>query len=102
MEMLLTGEFVSGERAAEVGLVNYCSQNLEEDTLNMAMKVAEGSPEAMRVGKAGILRREGMGNEVERYNDASGTMVENLEGEDAREGMTAFLEKRPPKWPSNK
>ena len=69
-------------------------------TDTLTSKIARGSAEAIRVGKASIMRREGMGLE-DAYGVASGTMVENLEGDDAKEGIKAFLEKRKPVWPSN-
>jgi len=101
MEMLFTGEFVSAQRAAEIGLITRSTTSLSSCTDSLASAVARGSPEAVRVGKASIMRREGMGLE-DAYGVASATMVENLEEDDAKEGIKAFLEKRQPMWPSNK
>ncbi|MEM7466865.1 MAG: enoyl-CoA hydratase-related protein, partial [Pseudomonadota bacterium] len=58
LEMLFTGDFISAERAAEIGLINYCvpSSKLRAETRALAEKIASKSRYAIRLGKASYYR----------------------------------------------
>ena len=99
MEMLLTGEMVSAERAAEIGLVNraVAPERLRESTLEMARTIASKSAATLAIGKRAFYRQREMPLS-EAYGYASAVMVENMLARDAEEGIGAFIEKRAPRW----
>jgi enoyl-CoA hydratase/carnithine racemase len=99
MEMLLTGEPVSAEAAERAGLINRVvpSERLEEETLALARHILSFSAETIAMGKAAFYRQLPLGY-PEAYQTAQETMVCNAVTDDAREGITAFLEKRAPRW----
>ena len=99
MEMLLTGEMVTAERALQIGLIDRVTaagQELEE-ALALAVRIAEKSPYALRVGKKAFYKQQEM-SLSQAYNYTAQIMVENLLSHDAGEGICAFLEKRRPNW----
>jgi enoyl-CoA hydratase/carnithine racemase len=101
MEMLLTGEMVDAATALEFGLVNRVvpREALRETVDELAARVAAKSPVALKLGKAAVRKQAGM-SLAEAYDLTSRVMVENMLEADAEEGISAFLEKRRPNWPS--
>ncbi|HYX46553.1 MAG TPA: enoyl-CoA hydratase [Sphingomicrobium sp.] len=101
MEMLLTGEMIDAVTALEFGLVNRIvpSETLADTTNKMARVIAAKAPAAVKLGKQAVLRQTGM-DLAHAYEEASRVMVNNLLIADAVEGISAFLEKRSPKWSS--
>lgn len=99
MEMLLTGDMVSAERAAQIGLVNQVTtkENLSEASHIMAEKIASKSSLTVATGKHAFYRQREM-SLADAYIYASQVMVENMMARDASEGINAFIEKRPAKW----
>lgn len=99
MEMLLTGELVPAERAAQMGLVNRVVQPGEEReaALTLARLVASKSSYTLKVGKEAFYRQLEMGL-ADAYAYASEVMTENMMARDAEEGICAFIEKRKPTW----
>jgi enoyl-CoA hydratase/carnithine racemase len=99
MSMLLTGETVSAEQAAHVGLVNrvVAPGTEREEAINLARQIAQKSALTVRLGKEAFYRQVDMGL-GDAYRFASHAMVENMLRRDAAEGIGAFLEKRPPAW----
>ena len=99
MEMLLTGEMISAERAEAIGLVNrvVAPGHEREEALTLAKKIAAQSAFALKLGKEAFYRQLPM-SLAEAYEYTSAVMVENLLARDAEEGMNAFIDKRPPKW----
>ena len=100
MEMLLTGEPVNANDARRMGLVNRVvgPAALRNETMALAQKIA-GKPRAtVRTGKDAFYRQIEMPL-AEAYDYASRVMTENMLDAEAEEGVCAFLEKRPPKWP---
>ncbi len=99
LEMILTGEFVKANEAAAMGLVNGVAEpeELEEMVLKVASTLCQRGPVALRFAIDAVLRggdasqEEGMLIEADLFSKISET-------EDMREGMTAFLEKRPPEF----
>jgi len=99
MEMLLLGEMISAKDAAEYGLVNRELPDAEvlRAAVGLAGKIAAKSPVTVATGKAAFYAQAEMGLS-EAYDYASKVMVENMMARDAEEGISAFLEKRKPKW----
>jgi enoyl-CoA hydratase/carnithine racemase len=98
-EMLLTGEMISAERAASIGLVNrvVAPGRERQEAVKLAETIAAKSGRAIKMGKEAFYRQLGMPL-AEAYEYTIGVMVENLLAPDAEEGINAFIEKREPKW----
>lgn len=99
MEMLLTGEPISAQRARELGLINtVVAAGTERDAaLQLAQKVARKSAHTVKIGKDAFYRQADM-NLADAYRFASEVMTENMMASDAEEGIGAFIEKREPVW----
>jgi len=99
MEMLLTGEMIDAASALEFGLVNRVvpQQALTATVNEIASTIAAKSPLAVRLGKKAVRAQAGL-NLADAYDTASRAMVENMLGPDCEEGISAFFEKREPKW----
>jgi len=99
MEMLLTGEMISAEHAARIGLVNriVAPGTEREEALRIAKIIASKSAVTVKIGKEAFYRQLEMPL-AEAYKYASEVMVENMLVRDAAEGIGAFIEKREPKW----
>ena len=101
MEMLLTGELVEAEEARRIGLVNkvVAPEILESETMTLAAKIATKPRGTLKIGKEAFYRQLEMPL-AEAYDYASKVMTENMLAGEACEGISAFLEKREPKWPT--
>jgi len=99
MEMLLTGDMIPANRAAEIGLVNRVvpPEALYENTMAMARKIASKSSMTLATGKRSFYAQREM-SLAQAYDYASSVMVENMFTRDAEEGIGAFIEKRAPQW----
>lgn len=99
MEMLLTGQPISAERAANVGLINQVvdPMDLEMVTLDLARSITQASAATIGLGKAAFYRQYAM-TSTAAYSDANATMTQNALIHDAQEGIGAFLQKRAPNW----
>ena len=99
MEMLLTGEMISAEDAARIGLVNHvvAAGKERDEAVKLAKKIASKSALNVRMGKEAFYRQVEMPL-AEAYRYTSDVMVENMLARDAEEGISAFIEKRDPKW----
>jgi enoyl-CoA hydratase/carnithine racemase len=99
MEMLLTGEMVSAERAAQIGLINTVVAPGEERkaAVALAQQIAEKSSYVLKIGKQAFYRQAEM-SLADAYNYASEVMTENMMARDAEEGICAFIDKRDPRW----
>jgi len=98
-EMLFTGDFVSPYQAEAWGLVNRVvpPDQLMEATRALAARMLAKPAEALALGKA-LFYRQLERPLAEAYADASCTIAGNLDTDYAREGIDAFLAKRPPDW----
>jgi enoyl-CoA hydratase/carnithine racemase len=99
MEMLLTGEMISAEEAARIGLVNRVVAPGSErgEALKLAHKIAAKSTHVLKIGKEAFYRQLELPL-ADAYRYASQIMTENMMARDAEEGICAFIEKRAPKW----
>jgi enoyl-CoA hydratase len=99
MEMALTGEPITGQRAGELGMVNWVTppgQALEQ-ALELASQIAQNGPLALAASKR-ILTESVDWPESEFFARQAPIAGPVMASEDAREGATAFAEKRPPVW----
>ena len=99
MEMLLTGDLIGAARAREIGLINrvVAAGNLRAETLKLAQHIAAKSRVSVTIGKEAFYRQLEMGL-TDAYAYACEVMTRNMLEADAEEGITAFIEKRDPKW----
>ncbi len=99
MEMLLTGEFISAEKAKEIGLINNAvpKEDLTSEVDRLAEKIASKSTMTVATGKRAFYAQAEM-DLSDAYEYTSKTMTDNLLKFDAKEGINAFLEKRSPDW----
>jgi enoyl-CoA hydratase/carnithine racemase len=100
MEMLLTGDAIDAQTALAWGLVNHVvpPEDLHDATLALALKIASASREIVAVGKAAFYAQIDL-DQPRAYAYTKEVMTSNALAADAHEGISAFLEKRPPKWP---
>ncbi|MFH1293316.1 MAG: enoyl-CoA hydratase-related protein [Pseudomonadota bacterium] len=99
LEMLLTGDMIDARDAERWGLVNKVvpADQLEEETMALANKLAEKSPLALQMGKQSFYGMSDMefGKALEYSNETFAALCVT---EDAQEGVDAFLKKRKPVW----
>ncbi len=99
MQMLLTGKPIDAETAFRMGLV---SEVVTPDALDahvdtLAREIAAKSPYTLAQGKESFYRQLEM-NRREAYDYVAELIYRAIQSEDAREGISAFLEKRTPTW----
>lgn len=99
MEMLLTGDMVSAEKAAQFGLINRVVAAGKErgEALALARQIASKSSYVVKIGKHAFYRQAEL-SLADAYRYAAEVMTENLLARDAEEGICAFIEKRDPTW----
>jgi enoyl-CoA hydratase/carnithine racemase len=99
MEMLLTGDLISADRAREIGLVNRVvpDADLADATLSLARLIAGKSPLTLAIGKEAFYRQAEMDLSA-AYEYAVQVMTRNMLARDVAEGIDAFLGKRHPVW----
>jgi len=99
LEMLFTGDLISAEDAHRVGLVNRVVEpgTARDEALKLARKIAAKSTVVVKLGKEAFYRQLEMGI-ADAYDHATEVMVKNMMARDAKEGISAFVEKRQPTW----
>ena len=99
MKMLLTGEPIKANYAKEIGLINDCfsKSRLNIEVLKISKKIASKSNLTIKIGKQAFYKQLEMPLK-KAYAYTSKMMTLNMMAMDAREGLSAFLEKRKPKW----
>ena len=99
MKMLLTGEPIKANYAKEVGLINDCfsKSKLSSEVFKVAKKIASKSNLTIKIGKQAFYRQLEMPLR-KAYEHTSKMMTLNMMAMDAKEGISAFLEKRNPNW----
>lgn len=98
-ELIFTGEMISAEEAYGLGLLNQlvAPEQLMPATYELAQKIAAGPPIAIRLAKRALYHNQGADLRAALEFE---TFAQNVcrETEDAREGIRAFVEKRPPRF----
>ena len=99
MKMLLTGEPIKANYAKEIGLINnhFSKSRLNSEVLKVAKTIASKSNLTIKIGKQTFYKQLEMPLR-KAYEYTSKMMVVNMMAMDAKEGISAFLEKRKPKW----
>ncbi|KFO34491.1 Enoyl-CoA hydratase domain-containing protein 3, mitochondrial [Fukomys damarensis] len=99
LEMLFTGEPISAQEAMLHGLLSKVvpEEQLEEETMKIAKKIASVSRPVVSLGKATFYKQlyQDLGT---AYSLTSKVMVDNLAMQDGQEGIKAFMQKRKPTW----
>ena len=103
MQMLLTGEPISAQRALEWGLVNkvVAADALDAETFSLARVIASKPPATVVAGKRGFYQQMDMGL-PQAYAHAGQVISSDFAHPEGQEGMNAFIEKRPPDWKKGK
>ena len=99
MKMLLTGEPIKANYAKEIGLINdfFSKPKLNNEVFKIAKKIASKSNLTIKIGKQAFYKQLEMPLR-KAYLYTSKMMSLNMMAMDAKEGISAFLEKRKPKW----
>ncbi len=99
MSMLLTGEPIKAMYAKEIGLINDCfpTSKLNYEVFRIAKKIASKSNLSIKIGKQTFYKQLEMPLR-KAYVYTSKMMTLNMMAVDAKEGISAFLEKRKPIW----
>ena len=99
MKMLLTGDPIKAKYAKEIGLINdyFTKPQLDKKVLKIAKVIASKSNLTIKIGKQTFYKQLEMPLK-KAYVYTSKMMAKNMMAMDAKEGISAFLEKRIPKW----
>lgn len=99
MQLTLLAETLSGEEAAGIGLVNWCVEdtNLEQKTEEVAEKLANAAPLAIREIKS-LLLQSGDNSLYQQYAIEADALKRCASSDDFMEAITAFTEKRKPSF----
>jgi methylglutaconyl-CoA hydratase len=98
-ELFLTGEVFGADRAAEIGLVNSAVEDAELDAEveRYVDMLVRGAPGALATTKQ-MLHRPTAGSMEADFATMAALSADRFAGEEGREGMAAFAEKRPASW----
>ena len=99
MQMLLTGKLQDAETALRFGLINeaVAPDELDARVTGLATEIASKSLHSLAMGKRSFYRPLTMPLD-EAYEYVDEVIVRAIQSEDAKEGISAFLDKREPKW----
>jgi enoyl-CoA hydratase/carnithine racemase len=99
MEMLLTGDPIDAQTALSCGLVNrvVLPERLRVESLELASKIARASRAVVKIGKAAFYKQIEL-EQTDAYAFTKDVMTRNAQAADAQEGISAFIEKRQPRW----
>src|SRR5215211_672905 len=98
-ELLFTGDLISAQAAAEIGMINSVSP--DEELMNKVMSMAEKLAQAptAAIGEIKMLLEASAANDMKTHLDLEReTQIESGKSKDFVEGVSAFLEKRPPRF----
>jgi enoyl-CoA hydratase len=99
MEVILTGEPITAERAYQLGLISRLTPAGEAlaGAVALAQAIAQNAPLAVWASRAVVLAADDSSDaELRKMSDVAS--VQMMGSEDLKEGLTAFIEKRPPVW----
>ena len=99
MKMLLTGDMIDAAEAKRISLINdhVSQENLNATVMSLANQISTKSLATIRVGKEAFYRQYEM-TLSDAYDYTAQVMTENSLADDAKEGISSFLEKRQPFW----
>ena len=99
MKMLLTGEPINASYAKEIGLINdfFSKSKLNNEVMKDEKKIESKSKFTIKIGKQTFYKQLEMPLK-KAYAYTSKMMTLNMMAMDAKEGISAFLEKRKPIW----
>lgn len=98
MELALTGEFVSAQRAYEMGLINRIVDGVAlEGALQLAEAISANGPLAVAASKQ-VIREQQDWSQAEQWKNQHALTAKVFTSSDAREGAAAFAQKRAPNW----
>jgi enoyl-CoA hydratase/carnithine racemase len=99
LDMLLTGRPIDAATALDWGLVNRVvpAPALDEEVAIIVNAIARSSPLTVGIGKEAFYAQIEL-DEHRAYDLTKAVMAMNARADDAQEGMSAFLQKRPPAW----
>ena len=99
MEMILLADIIDAQEALRIGLVNLVvpAEQLENETLKLAERLAQGPTVAYGLAKTGLYQGLGMSLEDVLNMEARNQAIA-VRTPDRAEGVAAFLEKRPPRF----
>lgn len=97
--LYLTAEVFGMRTAQEIGLVHEAcpASELDARAAQVAANILKNGPQAVRLAKAYIRKMAGLSREA-RVRFSVETLVKARSGAEGKEGLAAFLEKRPPAW----
>jgi cyclohexa-1,5-dienecarbonyl-CoA hydratase len=100
LELVLTGETMTAERARELGLVNWLvpEDQLQEKVDELIARVTAQSGPVLTMAKKAILGSMGLPLREGVRNSMKVFLNELADLEDSQEGLRALVEKRAPKW----
>jgi enoyl-CoA hydratase len=98
MELALTGDFVSAQRAYEMGLINRIVDGVAlEGALQLAEAISANGPLAVAASKQ-VIREQQDWSQTEQWKNQYALTAKVFSSNDAREGAAAFAQKRAPNW----
>jgi enoyl-CoA hydratase len=99
LELAMTGDAISAERAYQLGLVNRVvpSSVVLEEAISLADRIAANAPLAVRYSKS-VMKQAAEVSEAEGWKINGAAVGVVFSSADAMEGPVAFAEKRPPNW----
>ncbi len=99
MEMLMTGEFIDAQRALQYGLLNrvVAAKDLDQATADLVGNIIRHPHAIVALGKNSFYQQIDQDLSA-AYAQANATISANMMCDETREGIDAFIEKRPPNW----
>lgn len=102
MKMLLTGDMINAQEAKRISLINdyVPEKDLKKSVMDLAENISKKSSKILKIGKEAFNNQLNM-NLSDAYKYTSKIMADNVQEDDAIEGINAFLEKRDANWSEN-
>ena len=100
MELILTGRKIGPDEASKLGLINSIAEfgDVMSAARILAKAIAGNSPTSIRASKRVINAVDELGNWDKALELSNAEIGHLIKSKDAREGMTAFVQKRKPNW----